>query len=177
MTTAQISKDSTMADILEQFPSAQRALFTRYHVGGCSSCGFQPSDTLESVCKSHNILNVDEVIDHIKLSEDVDKKMQVSAKDAADLIKKNPNAKLLDVRTEEEYRLAHIEGAALVTQDNFEQFMAWPKDTQIFIHCHHGIRSMDAASYMIGHGFKNVRSITGGIEAWSTDVDPSVPRY
>ncbi len=177
MTTALITKDSTMADILEAFPSAQRALFTRYHVGGCSSCGFQPSDTLEAVCKSHNLLNVEEVIDHIKQSDEVDKKIQISAMDAAQLLKTDKKAKLLDVRTDEEYRLAHIEGSLLVTQENLEGIMSWPKDTAILVHCHHGIRSMDAASYLIGHGFTNVRSISGGIEAWSNDVDSSVPRY
>ena len=166
-----------MAEILETFPSAQRALFTRYHVGGCSSCGFQPSDTLEAVCKSHNLLNVDEVIDHIKTSDDVDKKIQISVADAAKELKQNPNVKLLDVREEYEHNQANIKGSMLVTQENLEQIMAWPKDTAILVHCHHGIRSMDAASYLIGHGFTNVRSITGGIEAWSQDVDPSVPKY
>ena len=177
MATAQINKDSTMAEILEAYPSAQRALFTKYHVGGCSSCGFQPSDTLESVCKSHNILDIGEVIEHVKQSDEVDKKIQISAKEAAKTLQENKTAKLLDVRDEEEYRLAHIDGAMLVNQENFQQIMEWPKDTPILIHCHHGMRSMDAASYMIGHGFTNVRSITGGIEAWSKDVDPSIPRY
>ncbi len=177
MATKEITKTSSMAEILEAYPSAQRALFTRYHVGGCSSCGFQPSDSLEAVCKSHNILDVKEVIDHIKKSDEVDKKIQISAKEAAALLKQNQAAKLLDVRDEEEHRLAHIAGAMLVTQQNFQDIMNWPKDTPILIHCHHGMRSMDAASYMIGHGFTDVHSVTGGIEAWSQDVDPTVPRY
>lgn len=177
MDTKQLTKNTTMGEILQNFPSAQRALFTKYHIGGCSSCGFQPEDTLESVCKSHDITNVDEVIQHIISSEDVDKKIQISAKDAAKILKEDKTARLLDVRDEEEYRLAHIEGALLVNQTNFQQIMQWPKDTTILIHCHHGIRSMDAASYMIGHGFTNVRSVSGGIESWSQDVDPSVPRY
>ena len=177
METIKITKDSTMAEILENYPSAQRALFTRYHVGGCSSCGFQPSDSLEAVCKSHNILDVNEVIQHIVQSEDLDNKIQVSAKDAARHLKDDKRVKLLDVRDEQEYRMAHIEGSLLVTQDNLQQVMEWPKNTPILVHCHHGIRSMDAASYLVGHGFTDVRSIRGGIEAWSQDVDPSVPRY
>ena len=177
MATAQITKDSTMAEVLEAYPSAQRALFTRYHIGGCSSCGFQPSDALQEVCKSHNILNVEEVIEFIKQSDEVDKKIQVAATDAAKLIMDDKKTKLLDVRDQDEYRLAHIEGAMLVTQENLEEVMSWPKDTPILVHCHHGIRSMDAASYLIGHGFTNVRSIQGGIEAWSNEVDPSIPHY
>ena len=50
------------AEILDRIPSAQRALFQRYHVGGCSSCAFQPTDTLAQVCKDHNILDVNEVV-------------------------------------------------------------------------------------------------------------------
>ena len=77
--TIQIEPSMTMEQILKVAPSAQRALFQRYHIGGCSSCGFQPTDTLAQVCKDHNILDVPEVIRTIQLSEDVDRKVQVSA--------------------------------------------------------------------------------------------------
>ena len=55
--------------------------------------------------------------------------------------------------------------------------MRWPKDTPIVFYCHLGQRSLDAASYFAGHGFTEVRSMTGGLDAWSLEVDPSVPRY
>ena len=173
-----LTKDMQMKDILAQFPSAQRALFQKYHVGGCSSCGFADTDTLEAVCKSHNLSNVDEVISHVVQSDEADRKIQISAKDAAELLKKDKSARLVDVRTPEEYAAARIEGALLVDSDEVVQkMMAWPKETPIVVHCHHGMRSLDAAAYLIGHGFKNVMSMTGGIEAWSADVDPKVPRY
>ena len=54
---------------------------------------------------------------------------------------------------------------------------AAPKDTTIVFHCHSGARSLDAAAYFIGHGFTDVKSMTGGINAWSEQVDPSVPKY
>lgn len=176
--TPTLTKTMHMKDILSAFPSAQRALFQKYHVGGCSSCGFQDTDTLEEVCRSHNIANVDEAIQHILTSHEVDQKMQITAKAAAELLKKDKNVKLIDVRTEEEYGMAKIPGAMLVaSEETVQQIMGLPKDTPIIVHCHHGMRSMDAASYLIGHGFKNVKSMTGGIDAWSQDVDPSVPRY
>jgi rhodanese-related sulfurtransferase len=43
--------------------------------------------------------------------------------------------------------------------------------------CHHGVRSLDAAAFFAGHGFQNVRSMNGGIDAWSLEVDPELPRY
>jgi rhodanese-related sulfurtransferase len=178
MANTPLTKDMQMKDILAAYPSAQRALFQRYHVGGCSSCGFQETDTLEQVCQSHNLANIQEVIDHILKSHEVDQKMQISAKDAAALLKNGAGAKLVDVRSPEEYQMAHIEGSILVDgEEKVQMIMGWPKDTPIVVHCHHGMRSMDAAAYLIGHGFTNVKSMTGGIDAWSQQVDPSVPRY
>ncbi len=55
----------TMQQVTTVFPSAQRALFQKYHVGGCSSCGFQPTDTLTAVAGNHG-LDVNEVVEFIK---------------------------------------------------------------------------------------------------------------
>ena len=55
--------------------------------------------------------------------------------------------------------------------------MSWSKDTPIVFYCHLGERSLDAASYFAAHGFSNARSMTGGIDAWSLEVDPAAPRY
>lgn len=55
--------------------------------------------------------------------------------------------------------------------------MRWPKPTPIVFYCHHGQRSLDAASYFAGHGFTKVRSMTGRLDAWSAEVDRSVSRY
>ena len=52
-----------------------------------------------------------------------------------------------------------------------------PKDGEIVIYCHAGVRSWMAAQYLEHLGFKDVLSLAGGIDAWSTEVDPGVPRY
>jgi hypothetical protein len=57
-----ITKASTMQEVLKAFPGAQRALFSRYHIGGCSHCGFDPTETLEQVSRRNNILDVQEVM-------------------------------------------------------------------------------------------------------------------
>src|ERR687885_793306 len=61
-----------MSEIVERFPGAQRALFRRYHIGGCSSCGFSPDETLASVCGRNGSLDVDEVLKHIQSSHQQD---------------------------------------------------------------------------------------------------------
>ena len=59
----------TMEAILEAAPAAQRALFQRYHIGGCSACAFQPHETLAKVAADHNILDVNEVVQTILQAE------------------------------------------------------------------------------------------------------------
>ena len=84
---------------------------------------------------------------------------------------------LYDVRTEEEREIATIPGAVQLTRESLGDLRALPKDTRIVFHCHHGGRSQAAAQEFIGEGFTNVYNLVGGIDAWSTQVDSSVPRY
>lgn len=104
--------------------------------------------------------------------------MEISVRDAAALLKSDPRAKLIDVRTNQEWETARIPGAVLVnTEEAVETLLSLPKDTPIVVHCHHGIRSLQATAYFLELGFQNVRSMAGGIDAWSQEIDPGVPRY
>ena len=84
---------------------------------------------------------------------------------------------LFDVRTPEERATAHIEGARLLDSDLTQQLEQLDKSTQLVFHCHHGGRSQRAAEHFAALGFTNVWNLAGGIDAWSQEVDPSVPRY
>lgn len=84
---------------------------------------------------------------------------------------------LYDVRPPAERAIASIAGALPLDEAARVAIEKMPKDTVLVFHCHHGMRSQQAADYFAHHGFKNVYNLTGGIEAWSTQVDPSVPRY
>ena len=174
--TALIAPTATMREVLARFPSAQRALFRRYHIGGCSSCGFQPDETLAELCARNDGLPVEEVAAHIVESDAADARMQVSPAEAAALVAAG-KAVLLDVRTREEFDAVHIEGATFFTQQLMHELGGWDRDQLIVFVCHHGIRSMDAAAYFVGHGLENVRNLRGGMDAWSQEVDPSLPRY
>ena len=87
---------------------------------------------------------------------------------------------LLDCRTPEEYATARIEGALLIPMQELSQRVneidAW-RARQIIVHCHHGVRSLRVTHWLRDRGYENVSSLQGGIEAWSLDVDPRVPRY
>ena len=85
---------------------------------------------------------------------------------------------LLDVRTREEFDAVKIPGAQLFTQDLMQEIQGkWPREELLVVYDHQGTRSMDAAAYFQGHGFTNVKSLRGGIDAYSAEVDSSLPRY
>ena len=77
-TTLSITPDSTMAEVEAFAPGARRALFARYHIGGCQSCGFQPTETLAEVCARNEEIDVDEAIEHIGASHQHDLELQIS---------------------------------------------------------------------------------------------------
>ena len=134
MNLPEITKEMTMEKVLEIYPGAQRALFQKYHIGGCSSCGFSPQDSLETVSKNHE-QNPAEVIEHLKKSFDIDEKMQVSVQEVAAKIKASNGVKLLDMRHPSEWERAHIKEAQLATQELIQEIMqTWPKDTEIITH-------------------------------------------
>jgi len=177
MPTITITPDMTMEQILEIAPSAQRALFQRYHVGGCSSCGFQPTDTLAQVCKDHNILDVKDVIATIQRAQELDGNIEVDVKTVKSWLDAKEDFSFIDVRTPEEWRIARIEQAELIDYDEPGKYMSLPKDRKIVFSCKSGARSLDVAAYFAGHGFKHVYSMAGGIDAWSSQIDRSIPRY
>src|SRR3954468_2526865 len=107
-TSTTFDPSMTMRELLQHYPGAQRALFRRYHIGGCSSCGFQPEETLEGVCARNNQLPIGEVIDLVVASNEADLKLQFSPEELANALKTDPEAKLVDVRTREEYDTVHI---------------------------------------------------------------------
>jgi rhodanese-related sulfurtransferase len=172
-----IKKTSTMQEVLEAYPSAQRALFQKYHIGGCHSCGYEPTDVLEEVAKKHGIHDMDEVLGFIEEAERTDQLIQISPVKAAEAMKGEKAPILLDVRDKSEWECAHISGAKLMSENLAREIMSWPKDTPMIFYCHKGTRSMDAAAFFLGHGYSQVRSMTGGIDAWSLTVDKEVPRY
>jgi rhodanese-related sulfurtransferase len=176
--TATIDPNITMKELLVQFPGAQRALFRKYHIGGCASCGFSPDETLAGVCARNENLDIDEVIEHITTSEEAERAMQIEPRELTDRIKAGEQVYLLDVRTREEFDAVKLPGAHLFTQELMQEILANTDRKNLFVvYDHTGARSLDAAAYFQGHGFENVKSLRGGIDAWSAEVDPNLPRY
>ena len=167
-----------MRDVLEVFPGAQRALFRRYHIGGCSSCGFSPDETLSQVCARNGSLNVNEVLAHIQSSHEQDAKVLISPKELADALQQDKSLRIVDVRSREEFEAVHIEGSTLLSQDAMRQIMGDGSNTKpLVVVDHQGKNGLDAAAYFMGHGLQNVRCLRGGIDAWAQEVDSGMRRY
>jgi rhodanese-related sulfurtransferase len=177
-TSETIDPETTMQDLLAQFPGAQRALFRKYHIGGCSSCGFRPDETLAGVCARNDNINVDEAIDYIMASDAADRALQIEPRELSRMLEEGEPLRLLDVRTREEFEAVRIPQATLFTQELMQEILAkWPREELLVIYDHEGARGMDAAAFFQGHDFTNVKSLRGGVDAWSAEVDPKLPRY
>lgn len=85
---------------------------------------------------------------------------------------------LVDVREPEEYEIARVEGARLLPLSRFSEWAAAldPERETVFI-CHHGIRSAQVCAFLSRQGFGRIYNLVGGIDRWSVEVDPTVPRY
>lgn len=84
---------------------------------------------------------------------------------------------MFDVRTVSEREIAKIEPSTLLDDAGKARLDELSRDTTLVMYCHHGVRSAAAAEHCLRMGFSDVHNLTGGIEAWSRDVDPEVPRY
>jgi rhodanese-related sulfurtransferase len=87
---------------------------------------------------------------------------------------------LLDCREQNEYELVRIPQAKLLPMTEIQQRVAELepyRNQEIVVHCHHGGRSLRVTMWLRQQGFANVRNLTGGIEQWATDIDPSMPHY
>ena len=174
-----ISAETTMKQLQELMPGARRALLAKYHIGGCQSCGFDDSETIGEVCKRNEDLSVDDVLKHLSSSAEHDQKIQINPSDLKkELDQEDTDIKLLDIRSREEFEAVKIPGSEIMTADLQQEALGkWDKETRTIIIDHTGDRSLDVTAFFIGHGLNRTVALAGGIDAYSKEVDPNIPRY
>ena len=88
---------------------------------------------------------------------------------------------LIDVREPGEFQLARIEGAELIPMRTvpaaLQRLDAAADEATLIVFCHHGVRSLNVVNWLREQGVSNCQSMAGGIDRWSHEIDPSVPRY
>ena len=106
--------------------------------------------------------------------------LEVTVQEAAALLDSSAPPGLVDVREADEYEVCRIKGSELLPLSTFVQDFAAKlpdKSQALLVYCHHGMRSLRAAEYLANLGYTGVKSISGGIDKWSIEIDPQVPRY
>ena len=176
-TIPQITGDIRMGDLIEQVPGARRALFARYHLGGCQSCAFSDDESLADLCRRADDLPLDEVVAHLQRSAENDQRMWIDPADLRDRLAGDSPPTLVDTRTREEHEAVALPGSRFLDQDLQQQLFAGDPARSIVLYDHSGRHVLDPCSWFHGHGLKATRALRGGIDAWSREIDPSLPRY
>jgi rhodanese-related sulfurtransferase len=96
-------------------------------------------------------------------------------------IKRGEKLILVDVREPEEYAITRIDGSVLIPMQTvpaeLQRIEAMTDEGKLVIICHHGVRSLQVTHWLRQQGVENCVSLTGGIDRWSWEIDPTVPRY
>lgn len=174
---AALTVDSPMGVILDALPGARRALFARYHLGGCQSCGFPPEETLAQLAQRSGAADPEEMLAHLLAAHEHDRSMLVSPAEAKALLESATPPLLIDTRTREEHEAVAIPGSGFLTETLQQQLFAGDPGQVILLYDHTGRHVLDHCSWFQGHGLRHTRGIDGGIDAWSREVDPSLRRY
>lgn len=103
---------------------------------------------------------------------------QLTARDVHQRLKDGGELVILDVREPGEISTASLPGTLNIPmREILARVEELPKDKEMVVMCHHGMRSMQVAGYLAQHGFDKIYNLSGGIDAWSKEVDPAVPLY
>lgn len=103
---------------------------------------------------------------------------EVTVQDASALLKEG-QARLIDVREPWEFATAQVEGSLLMPMSDVPSraHQELDPDERLLILCHHGARSLSVTNWLRQQGFEAAQSVAGGIESWSREIDPAIPRY
>ncbi len=105
---------------------------------------------------------------------------EIQPKDLVDLLASDAPPLVLDCREASELELARLADVLHVPMGDVPARIPELEnhlDATVVVHCHHGVRSLQVVAFMKEAGFEDVRSLAGGIDRWSLEIDPSIPRY
>ncbi|HVE14437.1 MAG TPA: rhodanese-like domain-containing protein [Elusimicrobiota bacterium] len=110
--------------------------------------------------------------------EDPNASYLITPKELSALLKEAKPPVVIDVRSEREFKMLRLDGAKLATRELVEEiFTKWDKETAIVVYDHKGRMGLDAAKALASRGFSKAKGLKGGIDAWSQEIDPLIPRY
>lgn len=104
---------------------------------------------------------------------------EITPLDVKALLDRGVPLRLIDVREPAEHDICRIAGATLIPMRSIPEHLKEldADDTPVVVFCHHGMRSLSVVEWLRGQGVEHCQSMAGGIDLWSVQVNPSVPRY
>ena len=102
---------------------------------------------------------------------------EISVQDLRRRLEKGEEILLLDVRELYEFKIANIQGLLIPLGQLHQKFDELDRSREIVVYCHHGNRSAFAVQFLKNQGFERILNLAGGIDQWSREIDPKVPRY
>jgi adenylyltransferase/sulfurtransferase len=139
----------------------------------CQICGENPT--------------IDELIDYEQFcgirgeeqeAKDLGDQWEISPQELEEKLENDKDVFILDVRNPEEYEISRIEGSKLIPLGELPERVAELNTADdIVVHCRSGVRSADAVEFLKQAGFKKVKNLVGGINAWADEVDESLAKY
>ena len=171
------NSQSVMKEIEARFPFSRALLHSKFHVGGCATCGYEPEESLAQVAIKHG-KDADQMVIALNTGFQEMHSSEISPARFHELTQQDPELVLIDVRESWENEISALPGSILLTPQNLEATFEKARNSRnVIVYCHHGLRSLNAALYMKEHGIENAKSLTGGIDAYSVQFATDLPRY
>jgi rhodanese-related sulfurtransferase len=170
-----ITEQSTLAEIGTYYPGIWNLLEKKYQL---PQTKLDPKWTLSTLSKNFDLPPAQIIFMEIQLENSSAQIEQITALEAHKLIQTEQEAEVLDVREAWEREFGSLPKSKPLNKTSFKELLKKSsKNSPILLYCHFGVRSLDAAHHFSREGFTRVYTIKGGIDAWSTQVDSSIPRY
>lgn len=172
-----ITTSSSLLEIEKIYPHLERFLYERYKISLSKDKTRQMR--LKDFVKKFALPPAQIFFMELQMQERVKNVKIISAKEAKELMDREKEMVLFDSRDRHEWdHHEKIAGAVFLEESNIlESLKKLEENTVILCYCHFGVRSLNFASQIADLGFKNVHTIRGGIDEWSVEVDPLLPRY
>jgi rhodanese-related sulfurtransferase len=107
--------------------------------------------------------------------------LEITPQDLQARLNRSDSVAIIDVREPEEFKVAALPGSELIPMqtvpNRLGELEALSDEKPLAILCHHGVRSLNVAAWLRQHGIENCFSVIGGIDRWSREIDPTIPRY
>jgi|694.fasta_scaffold119763_3 rhodanese-related sulfurtransferase len=170
-----VTEDSTLSEIASHHPRLWVFLEKKYQL---KAQHLDPHWSLKFLSKKFDLPPAQILFMEIQIDGKQSQVIELTATEAKQLLEKEKDLALLDVREGWERNFGSLPGSQVLERTLLDTILgSWSKDRPLLLYCHFGVRSSDAANYFSEEGFEKVFIIKGGIDAWSQQVDPLLPRY